>query len=211
LDLEKKLHMAADVFGVLWSMTHIAGDVFVIDKEAIISTMTGNAEEGIILEMNTTIAIPYHGHLLSREFVLHCGVRGRGLLLVVSGWVYDGELVYWVDTKNRVLEPVRNIRSHTFFVGMNWSVSVDSNKVHTIQAGNIYYADLSKLKSYVYNTRAWEKQPEVVTSYGAGALWHNEQPFVKSTAVPSSSLNYRWCRLMVRIVAHTMTTMMGMH
>jgi hypothetical protein len=45
----EELYWAADVFGVLWSMTHFAGDVFVTDKHAIISTMAGNPEEGIVV------------------------------------------------------------------------------------------------------------------------------------------------------------------
>jgi ribosomal protein L30E len=57
---------------------------------------------------------------------------------------------------------------------MNRYVSVDSSKVHTVQASIIYYADLSEIRSYDYKAQAWEKMPKVVAGYGVGGLWHNE-------------------------------------
>jgi hypothetical protein len=99
-------------------------------------------------------------------------------LFVVSGQVGDGEPVYQVDTKNHILESVRSIDSHALFVGMNGCVSVDSSKVHTVQADNIYYVDLSKIRSYDYKAQAWEKVPKVVAGSGVGGLCHNEQLFL---------------------------------
>ena len=57
-------------------------------------------------------------------------------------------MVYEVDTEMRVLEPVRSIGSQTLFVGKNRCISVDTKKVHGIEARSIYFADLSKIRSY---------------------------------------------------------------
>jgi hypothetical protein len=97
---------------------------------------------------------------------------------VVSGQVGDGKPVNWVDTKNHVLEPVRSICSHAFFVGMNRCVSVDISMVHTVQAGNIYHMELFEIRSYDYKAQALEKVPKVVAGSGVGGLCHNEQLFL---------------------------------
>ena len=66
------------------------------------------------------------------------------LLFVVSGPVYGGRpVVYRVDTQNHVLQPVRGIGSRALFVADNRCICVDSAKVPTVQAGSIYYPDLS--------------------------------------------------------------------
>ena len=100
------------------------------------------------------------------------------LLFVVSGPVYDGERVYRVDTKNRLLEPVRSIGSHALFVGRNRYVSVDSSKASAVRAGSIYYVDLSEIRSYDYDALAWEKKPQFFGGYGVGSVDHNERPFL---------------------------------
>jgi hypothetical protein len=102
------------------------------------------------------------------------------LLFVTSERVYNGQLVvYWVDTKNRVLEPVISIGSRAPFLGRNRCSSVDSSKVPTVQAGSIYYADNSLV-------RRW------------------------SIAESPSTLNCKWCLLMVKTVTPTMTSTMPM-
>ena len=163
----EELCRAADVFGVLRSMTHFAGDLFVTDRHGILSTMKDAAEEGIQMVMKTTIASP--GFEFPKNLFYLVESEGE-LLFVVSGPVYHGEPVYRVDTKNRLLEPVRSIGSHALFVSKNRCVSVDSSKAPTVQAGSIYFADLSEIRSYDYDALAWEKTPQVVMGYGVGWL-----------------------------------------
>ena len=96
----------------------------------------------------------------------------------MSGPVYGGRpVVYQVDTQNHVLHPVRGIGSRALFVAENRCVCVDNTRVPTVQAGIIYYADLSEIRSYNFEALAWEEEPRVVYGYGVGGLWINDHTF----------------------------------
>jgi hypothetical protein len=84
-------------------------------------------------------------------------------------------VVYRVDTKNRVLEPVISIGSRALFLGRNWCSSINSSNVPTVQAGSIYCADNSLVRSYDYEALAWEEESTYVDGYVS--LWDNHRPF----------------------------------
>ena len=116
----------------------------------MVMCLSGATEEehsARILQMNTTIAVPIPGAKFPQNSFYLVEFEGK-LLLVVSGLVVGEPVVYQVDTEMRVLEPVRSIGSQALFVGKNRCISVDTRKVHGIEAGSIYFADLSKIRSY---------------------------------------------------------------
>ena len=103
--------------GALGSMTEHAGDIFLTDAYgSIISTMAAPTVEGCqlprstwTLKMNITIEGPIPGCQYPDNLFYLVESEGE-LLFVVSGPVYNGQpVVYRVDTKNCLLEPVRSI------------------------------------------------------------------------------------------------------
>ena len=101
------------------------------------------------------------------------------LLLVVSGLVVGEPVVYQVDTEMHVLELVRSIGSQALFVGKNRCISVDTRKVHGIEAGRIYFADLSEIRSYDCKRGAWKEKPNFSHCCSLSYLWGREGPFTK--------------------------------
>jgi hypothetical protein len=144
-------YSAQGPFAVLRCMTHFASDVFVVEKYgSIISTMPDTANPGTKLEMNTTIVGPVPADQYSSDMFYLVESEGE-LLFVMSRRVYNSQsTVYRVDTKNRVLDLVRSIGSRVLLLDRNRCISIDSSQVPTVQAGNIYYADLSHIRSYDY-------------------------------------------------------------
>ena len=134
-----KYDPGSSLFVSLQSMTSYNGDVFVTNTFGqIILTMPGTAEEerfARILQMNTTIVVPIPGTEFPRNSFYLVESEGK-LLLVVSGLVVGEPVVYQVDTEMRILEPVRSIGSQALFVGKNRCISVDTRKVHGIEAGS---------------------------------------------------------------------------
>ncbi len=178
LGFGEALYRAASCFGVLHSITYYAGDIFATDKYgSIISSMTYAADEGTqllrsarTLRMSASISGPTLPGQYPANLCYLVESKGE-LLYVVSGRVYNGEpVVYRVDTKMRVLEPVRSIGSRSIFVGQNRCISIDTSKVHTVQSGSIYYADLSEIRAYDDGGLSWQEEPEYVPGYGVGSL-----------------------------------------
>jgi hypothetical protein len=99
------------------------------------------------------------------------------LLLVISGRVAKGQpVVYMMDTKNCLLEPLSGIGSRALFVSLNRSISVDTSVVHTVQSGSIYYADMSHIRAYDCDLRAWEEEAQYIAGYGVSDLEFNDRP-----------------------------------
>jgi hypothetical protein len=157
-------------------MIHFASDVFAVNRYGfIISTMPGTTNPGTKLEMNTAIVGPILDDQYSPDMFYLVESKAE-LLFVTSKRVYNGQLaVYRVDTKNCVLEPVISISSRALFLGRNRCISVDSSKVPTVQASNIYYADNSLVRSYDYDALAWEEEATYVDGYVS--LCDNHHPF----------------------------------
>jgi hypothetical protein len=111
-------------------------------------------------------------HFLANPKKLCYLVESDGeLLYLARGRVYNGEpVVYQVDTKMRILEPVRSIGSRSIFVGQNRCISVDTSKVHTVQSGSIYCVDLSEIRAYDDGGLSWQDEPKYVPGYGLGSL-----------------------------------------
>ena len=158
-------------------MTEHAGDIFLTDAYgSIISTMAAPTVEGCLLprsartlKMNIAIKGPIPGYQYPNNLFYLVEPEGE-LLFVESGPVYNGQpIVYRVDTKNRLLEPVRSIGRRALFISRHRCISVDASKVQIVDAG-IYYADLSKIRSYDPKAQAWQEDPEFEYGYGVGGL-----------------------------------------
>jgi hypothetical protein len=89
-----------------------------------------------------------------------------------------------------------------FFIGRNWCICIDRSKQPTVQAGIIYYADVSRIRSYDYEALTWEEEATHFGGYGVSFLWViNVLSLLtscwRSIAESSSTLNCKWCLLMV--------------
>jgi hypothetical protein len=133
---------------------------------------------------------------------------------VTSERVYNGQLVvYRADTKNRVLEPVISIGSRPF--------SLAGTGADPLIAA---MSRLSKPAAYTTRTTLWldlmimrpspgkrsQRMSMAMSHYGIIIVLSLSMSCWQSIAESPSTLNCKWCLLMVKTVTHTTTTTMPM-
>jgi hypothetical protein len=167
---------AAIWHGCLVGMTPFAGDVYVIDRDVSILSATdaAAAKKSTLGKRRQCSAI-----LRTTSRTDACGgkffylVESEGELLLVIDCMSrvasnGGTVVYKVDSMNKVLVPVSSIGSQALFVSKYRCLSIDAKKFHTVEAGNIYYADYFMVRTYDHESLTgggWKAEPEYVAEF----------------------------------------------